>query len=143
MCFFLMKRRPPRSTRNDTLFPYTTLFRSGKVLKQVHPFFFEIYHTGVTRFGIAKPDRARRWIIVSDFQSGQLGVPRACYQYGLNHWPDRGIAYVYQPPDFIFLKISKFRRLSFRKGPHHSPFIIGWGLTIYVGGVQTPFQKKT
>src|SRR3546814_10359665 len=87
-----MIRRPPRSTRTDTLFPYTTLFRSimkagfrkicsfasccqsprllrwtpfpavrpseddlcrslaeGKVLKQVHPFFFEIYHTGVTR----------------------------------------------------------------------------------------------
>src|SRR3546814_2719075 len=30
MCifFFLMLRRPPRSTRTDTLFPYTTLFRS-------------------------------------------------------------------------------------------------------------------
>src|SRR3546814_7961471 len=29
-CFFfcLMIRRPPRSTRTDTLFPYTTLFRS-------------------------------------------------------------------------------------------------------------------
>src|SRR3546814_20902624 len=27
--FFLMIRRPPRSTRTDTLFPYTTLFRSG------------------------------------------------------------------------------------------------------------------
>src|SRR3546814_14893909 len=26
--FFLMVRRPPRSTRTDTLFPYTTLFRS-------------------------------------------------------------------------------------------------------------------
>src|SRR3546814_20632842 len=26
--FFLMLRRPPRSTRTDTLFPYTTLFRS-------------------------------------------------------------------------------------------------------------------
>src|SRR3546814_5199831 len=26
--FFLMFRRPPRSTRTDTLFPYTTLFRS-------------------------------------------------------------------------------------------------------------------
>src|SRR3546814_629223 len=25
-----MKRRPPRSTRTDTLFPYTTLFRSGE-----------------------------------------------------------------------------------------------------------------
>src|SRR3546814_5541253 len=27
-CFFLMIRRPPRSTRTDTLFPYTSLFRS-------------------------------------------------------------------------------------------------------------------
>src|SRR3546814_21057202 len=25
-----MKRRPPRSTRTDTLFPYTTLFRSDR-----------------------------------------------------------------------------------------------------------------
>src|SRR3546814_7152140 len=30
MFFFLMIRRPPRSTRTDTLFPYTTLFRSGR-----------------------------------------------------------------------------------------------------------------
>src|SRR3546814_17566154 len=29
--FFLMIRRPPRSTRTDTLFPYTTLFRSAVV----------------------------------------------------------------------------------------------------------------
>src|SRR3546814_18879117 len=29
--FFLMIRRPPRSTRTDTLFPYTTLFRSRLV----------------------------------------------------------------------------------------------------------------
>src|SRR3546814_11244266 len=28
MIFFLMIRRPPRSTRTDTLFPDTTLFRS-------------------------------------------------------------------------------------------------------------------
>src|SRR3546814_10805087 len=27
-----MIRRPPRSTRTDTLFPYTTLFRSGEVI---------------------------------------------------------------------------------------------------------------
>src|SRR3546814_16641542 len=31
--FFLMIRRPPRSTRTDTLFPYTTLFRSAALLK--------------------------------------------------------------------------------------------------------------
>src|SRR3546814_14654570 len=28
LCVFLVIRRPPRSTRTDTLFPYTTLFRS-------------------------------------------------------------------------------------------------------------------
>src|SRR3546814_8181857 len=32
--FFLMIRRPPRSTRTDTLFPYTTLFRSHKRFDQ-------------------------------------------------------------------------------------------------------------
>src|SRR3546814_18322158 len=31
MFFVLRIRRPPRSTRTDTLFPYTTLFRSGRV----------------------------------------------------------------------------------------------------------------
>src|SRR3546814_14256875 len=30
-----MQRRPPRSKRTDTLFPYTTLFRSGRSLQQV------------------------------------------------------------------------------------------------------------
>src|SRR3546814_15788045 len=41
--FFLMIRRPPRSTRTDTLFPYTTLFRS---------LYLTILATGVAmRFG--------------------------------------------------------------------------------------------
>src|SRR3546814_16447295 len=39
---FLMIRRPPRSTRTDTLFPYTTLFRSiipiGKLRRPVSLF---------------------------------------------------------------------------------------------------------
>src|SRR3546814_16852938 len=34
--FFLMIRRPPRSTRTDTLFPYTTLFRSRRSFLGVH-----------------------------------------------------------------------------------------------------------
>src|SRR3546814_15835290 len=34
--FFLMIRRPPRSTRTDTLFPYTTLFRSWLHLTATH-----------------------------------------------------------------------------------------------------------
>src|SRR3546814_16915097 len=35
--FFLMIRRPPRSTRTDTLFPYTTLFRSPHRLRRHRP----------------------------------------------------------------------------------------------------------
>src|SRR3546814_4392415 len=36
--FFLMIRRPPRSTRTDTLFPYTTLFRSQRrICGRRHP----------------------------------------------------------------------------------------------------------
>src|SRR3546814_15329298 len=30
-----MKRRPPRSTRTDTLFPYTTLFRADEILPRL------------------------------------------------------------------------------------------------------------
>src|SRR3546814_17495260 len=36
--FFLMIRRPPRSTRTDTLFPYTTLFRSWGLIDSGKPF---------------------------------------------------------------------------------------------------------
>src|SRR3546814_2290776 len=39
LCFVLMIRRPPRSTRTDTLFPYTTLFRSIKGDPKVQFFF--------------------------------------------------------------------------------------------------------
>src|SRR3546814_12679497 len=34
--FFLMIRQPPSSTRTDTLFPYTTLFRSGRIDQHRH-----------------------------------------------------------------------------------------------------------
>src|SRR3546814_625875 len=33
MFVFLMIRRPPRSTRTDTLFPYTTLFQDKQISK--------------------------------------------------------------------------------------------------------------
>src|SRR3546814_13209321 len=46
-CFFLMSRRPPRSTRTDTLFPYTTLFRS--VRRRDHPERRHGRRTGIER----------------------------------------------------------------------------------------------
>src|SRR3546814_13230619 len=39
MFFFLMIRRPTRTTRTDTLFPYTTLFRSAMRRKQFERLF--------------------------------------------------------------------------------------------------------
>src|SRR3546814_10849061 len=44
--FFLMIRRPPRSTRTDTLFPYTTLFRSVEGLWRLH---YAVGHTNILR----------------------------------------------------------------------------------------------
>src|SRR3546814_12676021 len=35
MFYFLMVLRPPRSTRTDTLFPYTTLFRSDLLVRDL------------------------------------------------------------------------------------------------------------
>src|SRR3546814_8482361 len=44
--FFLMIRRPPRSTRTDTLFPYTTLFRSEVALTGRAPGKYNLYFGG-------------------------------------------------------------------------------------------------
>src|SRR3546814_10732037 len=52
--FFLMIRRPPRSTRTDTLFPYTTLFRSYQQIGGAVPF----PRMGRTSFGIGRDHRA-------------------------------------------------------------------------------------
>src|SRR3546814_14297991 len=46
-----MIRRPPRSTRTDTLFPYTTLFRSVRDPRR----------SFVSGSGLCPPDRRRGW----------------------------------------------------------------------------------
>src|SRR3546814_12928617 len=56
MFFFLMIRRPPKSTRTDTLFPYTTLFRSPFANQAPKPETFD-----QSQIGIASPDRIRSW----------------------------------------------------------------------------------
>src|SRR3546814_17865139 len=54
--FFLMIRRPPRSTRTDTLFPYTTLFRSlvQNRVSQAEP----RLHEEVRRLGVTTVKRS-------------------------------------------------------------------------------------
>src|SRR3546814_7324141 len=46
--FFLMIRRPPRSTRTDTLFPYTTLFRSSPTITNT-------FHSAPPKLTVAAP----------------------------------------------------------------------------------------
>src|SRR3546814_18861542 len=65
LVLFLMIRRPPRSTRTDTLFPYTTLFRSlidhsKRALAMLHslPGSFLLVDSGRHHRGIRIHDRS-------------------------------------------------------------------------------------
>src|SRR3546814_19746800 len=71
--FFLMIRRPPRSTRTDTLFPYTTLFRS--VLCVEKPAFYSRVsgRAAVTRLHLAMMRGHHQF---ADLSAGPLGLVR-------------------------------------------------------------------
>src|SRR3546814_14513515 len=74
-----MIRRPPRSTRTDTLFPYTTLFRSrnGVFLAQRG---FDVVATDISSAGLAKANRLAK----------ERGVALTMEQIDLAHysWPE-------------------------------------------------------
>src|SRR3546814_18194582 len=53
-----MIRRPPSSTRTDTLFPYTTLFRSAVRISDVREDEGELSETAVQAQAAAKPNRS-------------------------------------------------------------------------------------
>src|SRR3546814_20885363 len=57
--FFLMIRRPPRSTRTDTLFPYTTLFRSQSAISKA-------VNALEKRLGVALLHRSTRKVTLTD-----------------------------------------------------------------------------
>src|SRR3546814_15532590 len=80
-----MIRRPPRSTRTDTLFPYTTLFRSNR-----HPVRLDegVQHEGGAGFPLAPAavaavhDERRRRHAVADFAAVAAafdGIARLCH----------------------------------------------------------------
>src|SRR3546814_15181971 len=72
-----MIRRPPRSTRTDTLFPYTTLFRSCDFLKLVDD--FGVIGSPDMRQGIvpcSPPFRVPRIVAVNRL-TGTLAIPGA------------------------------------------------------------------
>src|SRR3546814_17095075 len=79
-----MTRRPPRSTRTDTLLPYTTLFRSVAVPTHADT---ERAHAGRTahRHGVAATDRVHDVIaddtaagLVAQLTPGHAAAQREC-----------------------------------------------------------------
>src|SRR3546814_14885777 len=72
--FFLMIRRPPRSTRTDTLFPYTTLFRSDRT--DFLPYILPL--------SLSEPPSGNR-----DLQHYSRAEPRLLPVKLLHHPPDR------------------------------------------------------
>src|SRR3546814_10018189 len=78
-----MIRRPPRSTRTDTLFPYTTLFRSPGLepgRRSPHPGrheFFELIRGKVTRMAEEKKRKASLGEFVTQVRSETGKVVRS------------------------------------------------------------------
>src|SRR3546814_16497675 len=59
-----MRRRPPRSTRTDTLFPYTTLFRSEKAHPDVFNILLQVLDDGRLTDGQGRTVDFRSTVIV-------------------------------------------------------------------------------
>src|SRR3546814_12932058 len=85
--FFLMIRRPPRSTRTDTLFPYTTLFRSsegGLAPERCRPR-RALGRRAVGRTGVSGRSRRRRRQRIRRVQCAMKGVEAASFDGVLLH----------------------------------------------------------
>src|SRR3546814_7588143 len=104
--FFLMIRRPPRSTRTDTLFPYTTLFRS---LEKIIP-------ARIQRFEIARaqsvnlaPVRATAMVAENRFGTGKVFA--IVHALILVHRDRGGVAAVERrQPDVVAFHVTVFDR---------------------------------
>src|SRR3546814_17101821 len=83
MLFFLPIRGPPRSTRPDTLLPYTTLFRAlltrDRSALSCHSFCRRLGHRGVGAGSALRPDvdSAPRAVALPEEQSVGTDFPRS------------------------------------------------------------------
>src|SRR3546814_15185235 len=92
--FFLMIRVPPISTRTDTLFPYTTLVRSAKLMTKfkfsapkVEPPPQELDCAEIERIKLKHPGEVRCAIIAGDLF--ELYIKRFVEGYCYQVIPDR------------------------------------------------------
>src|SRR3546814_16979682 len=64
-----MRRRPPRSTRTDTLFPYTTLFRSKA---RVFELGYKMIAEAKARYATTKPEDRN---LIDDIMAAHIETP--------------------------------------------------------------------
>src|SRR3546814_16971381 len=81
-----MIRRPPRSTRTDTLFPYTTLFRSDRVELEVDAFLGIRARAGLGAGDAVRTADARAARVVAAVVVGGGAADRARLDVGDRHF---------------------------------------------------------
>src|SRR3546814_8352912 len=84
-----MRRRPPRSTRTDTLFPYTTLFRSmlGLLPAGVGIDWNQVIFKGLEIKGIYGREMFETWYkMVAMLQSGLDLTPMITHRYPVDDY---------------------------------------------------------
>src|SRR3546814_831051 len=112
-----MIRRPPRSTRTDTLFPYTTLFRSASALKDLDQ---------------TKPDLDR------------LDAPLLALPFGLLHSCSHRFRRLLCPHAsarlLIYDRMLKYRRKEI--GSSHPQPLIGCSSTGQMGVLTASYSKS-
>src|SRR3546814_14683838 len=92
-----MIRRPPRSTRTDTLFPYTTLFRSGVERHFDGATFAATWESGTRRLARLDVDLGARSTLAlvpsgPVFAMSGLGYTHPVWGHGFDHGADTVVA---------------------------------------------------
>src|SRR3546814_12971955 len=88
--FFLMIRRPPRFTRTDTLFPYTTLFRSCREQNWENLINAVVRSFAAANCDVRQPisedDPGGQWQRIYIAGHGSVGIPARCDPRLLPPW---------------------------------------------------------
>src|SRR3546814_11208077 len=96
-----MIRRPPRSTRTDTLFPYTTLFRALRLLGTL---LYDRHQRGTFYTELDPPYDPHARIVTSDIQDKKR-VTSAIGTFPTEYEID---------PEYVFKSVTSYRRIHFR-----------------------------
>src|SRR3546814_16397924 len=85
--FFLMIRRPPRSTRTDTLFPFTTLFRSTRLMTALLApvAIVSLSGCGINSIPTAEEDVKARWADVENQYQRRADLDRKSTRLNSSH----------------------------------------------------------